>query len=217
MILMIATTLGLSLILGLASTGGGGHGHRASAPSICQACGVDGRATLPLIAQLQLAPRWQARDNAAHALRKFDWRRHPEVVYALCDALLLDPKDDVREEAAEALKEMKACVPVAHEALRQAAVRDPKDDVREEAREALKSMKRRCLADCRVCGPLPTNVMIQGPNVIPENWLPMIAPAPGPVVVPSPVPGPDIFVTPPGELPPALEPILEGPVDSRPL
>lgn len=226
MILMIATTLGLALLLGSSATAGG-HGQRVPVSDLCQFCGVDGRATLPLIAQLQSAPRWQMRDNAAHALRKFDWRRHPEVVYALCDAMLLDPKDDVRAEAAESLKEMRPCVPVAHEALRRAA-RDRDDDVREEARDALRSLKRRCVADCGVCGPIPAGVVIQGPGSIPDPWLPLLAPMPG--AVPFAEPGADQGLAPmPGELPPALpeeappypgaalEPLPEGPLGGMPL
>ncbi|WP_435017043.1 HEAT repeat domain-containing protein [Tundrisphaera sp. TA3] len=222
---MIAMIVGLATLLGPMSTAGS-HGHRVKidAPRVCQACGVDGRATLPLITRLQSDPRWKVRDDAAHALAKFDWRAHPEVVYALCDALLLDPKDDVREEAAEALRDMAPCVPVAHQALRQAAMHDPEDDVREEAREALGRLRRRrCIADCTLCGPASV-IVLHGPSALPPAWVPMLIP-------PSsgggnPLPGdPPVELDP---LPPALpeqgpsmdpgsglEPILEGPMGSR--
>ena len=91
---------------------------------------------------------------------------------------MLDPSDDVREEAAESLEKMAACVPAAHEALSRAASGDPDHGVRKEARKALAALGRRCIADCQVCGPLPTGSVIQGPTIIPPDWMPILAPGP---------------------------------------
>ena len=158
---------------------------------------------------LRTSPRWKARDDAAEALRKYDWRRHPEAVFALRDALLLDPKDDVREEAAESLKKMAPAIPMIHEALIQAASGDPEDDVRDEARDALKAIGKRCVVECQACGPSKAGPVVRLPRTIPPEWLPILVPGQGPFpaaanTVPIPEAGPVLEPIPPSTLPRAL-------------
>src|SRR3954453_21455207 len=89
------------VLLAQASLGLGGH--HARKVGCCDACGVEKALVLAEIQTLQTCPRWRARDNAAHRLRKFDWRCHPEAASALVVALLHDCEEEVREEAAQSL------------------------------------------------------------------------------------------------------------------
>ncbi len=188
------------VLLGVSATGFHDHGPRRAV--CCEGCGGQPSALTAAIRTLRTSPKWRARDDAAEALGKFDWRRHPEAALALSDALLLDPKDDVREEAAESLKKMAPCVPMVHAALSQAAAGDPEDDVREEARDALKAVGRRCVVDCQVCGPHPTV------QAIPPDWTPILAPDRGAFPAPSPVieTGPALEAIPPTTNPPSTVP-----------
>ena len=192
------------ILVGLSATGL--HDHGAPSRPCCEGCGGRPSALQAEIRTLRTSPRWKSRDDAADALRKFDWKQHPEAVFALCDALLLDPKDDVREEAAESLKKMAPCVPMVHEALRRASVNDPNDDVREEARDALKSLGKRCVVDCQVCGPPSANSVGRGSREIPPGWLPILVPNRGafPANGPAPETGPLLEAIPSNTLPPAL-------------
>lgn len=202
----------------------GAHGPRGPKAGRCESCGVEASVVRSQVLALRSSPKRRARDRAAQALARCNWRCHPEAVLALCDALRLDPDDDVREEAAESLGKMRPFVPIVHETLRRAAEADPEDDVREEARDALANLGRRCIADCPICGPLPTGSVFLAPTVIPPGWLEIIAPDPAPM--PVPVPRLEIRSTPAEDLPPALpetlpppapRPIpLEGPVGGRP-
>ena len=187
----MSASLGLVALLGLSATGF--HDHGTPRGACCEGCAGRPSALQAEVRTLRTSPRWKARDDAAEALRKFDWRRHPEAVFALRDALLADPKDDVREEAAESLKKMGACVPMVHEALSRAAATDPEDDVRDEARDALKAIGRRCVVECRVCGSSPA-----GAKAVPPDWVPILEP--GRRVFPS-------TTTPAFDRGPALEPI----------
>jgi hypothetical protein len=153
---------------------------------------------------LRTSPRWKARDAAAEALRKYDWRRHPEAVFALRDALLLDPKDDVREEAAESLKKMAPALPMIHEALIQASSVDPEDDVRDEARDALKAIGKRCVVECQACGPPRAGQVVHRSQSIPPEWLPILVPNQGAFQTPVPDAGPLLEAIPPSTLPRAL-------------
>src|SRR4051812_12656140 len=148
---MILTSLGLFVAIGVSAVGS--HDHRGAKAVACGECGAEASRAGKAIQVLRTSRKKGAREDAAEDLRKLDWRRHPEAVLALSDALVLDPSDDVREEAAESLGKMAPCVPAAHEALSRAASGDPDHGVRKEARKALGAMGRRCLADCRVCGP----------------------------------------------------------------
>jgi hypothetical protein len=183
---MILANLGLFVAIGVSAVGS--HDHRGPKPASCDECGARSSAVRKEIQILRTSRKKGDREDAAENLRKFDWRRHPEAVLALSDALVLDPSDDVREEAAESLGKMAPCVPAAHEALSRAASRDPDHDVRKKARKAMGALGRRCIADCQVCGPLPTGPVIQGPSTIPPDWMPIVSP--GPFNRPAPTPAP---------------------------
>jgi HEAT repeats len=178
---MMATFSAIVLVAE-AAVGGAWHHDRGSGGS-CDRCGVNPARIWGEITTLQSCPRWRARDDAAHALRRFDWRCHPEVVVALATALRRDCEEEVREEAAQSLEKLAPCVPIAHEALCQAAVRDPDDDTRERAREALSRLRRRCVGDCRICGPIavPVDAPIVVPVPIPEGPIPAIPPVTPPL------------------------------------
>jgi hypothetical protein len=222
---MILANLGLFVVIGASAVGS--HDHRGPKPPSCDECGAKSAAVRKEIQVLRTSRKKGDREDAAEDLRKFDWRRHPEAVLALSDALVLDPSDDVREEAAESLGKMAPCVPAAHEALIRAASRDPDHGVRKKARKALESLGRRCIADCRVCGPLPTGSVIQGPTIIPPDWMPILSP--GPFVRPSPTPDPadqpqlealpralpDVSPLPDVPPPPPAPIRLEGPVEAK--
>ena len=201
----MSATLTFAVLLGLSATGF--HDHGTPRGACCEGCAGRFSALQAQIRTLRTSPRWKARDDAAGGLRKFDWRRHPEAVFALRDALLADPKDDVREEAAESLKKMGACVPMVHEALSLAASSDPEEDVRDEARDALKSIGKRCVVQCQVCGPPPAGPVSTRARTVPTDWLPILAPGQG--AFPStPTPalesGPALEPIPPATLPPPL-------------
>lgn len=200
---MVLANLGLFVAIGVSAIGS--HDHRGSKPAPCDECGAEASRAGKAIQVLRTSRKEGAREDAAEDLRKFDWRRHPEAVLALSDALVSDPSDDVREEAAESLGKMAPCVPAAHEALSLAAARDPDHGVRKEARQALGAMGRRCIADCRVCGPLPTAPRFQGPSTIPPDWMPILSP--GPFSRPTPAPADE----------PQLEPLTPTPPNASPL
>jgi hypothetical protein len=167
------------------------------------------------IVRMQKSPSWRARDNAAHALRKFDWRCHPEVVGALTYTLLNDGRKEVREEAAQSLTKMAPCLAVAHEALARAANDDPDLFTRLWARKGLRALGGRCEGACQVCGPaspLPggQEIVISAPSKVPGE-VPTAAPDREPGFTPAPAPAPEA-----GEATsaPALE-TPAPPIDSR--
>jgi hypothetical protein len=221
---MILANLGLFVAIGVSAVGS--HDHRGPKPASCDECGARSSAVRKEIQILRTSRKKGDREDAAENLRKFDWRRHPEAVLALGDALVLDPSDDVREEAAESLGKMAPCVPAAHEALSRAA-RDPDHGVRKEARRAMSALGRRCIADCQVCGPSPTGSVIQGPTSIPPDWLPILAPGPFARPTPAPTPAdepqlealprtlPDVSPLPDVPPPPPTPVRLEGPVGAK--
>lgn len=129
------------------------HGHHDSRVVVCDRCGVENTVVLATVTRMQTSPRWRERHNAAHALRRFDWRCHPEAVGALAYSLLNDRSEEVREEAAQSLTRMAPCLPVAHAALEQAARSDPDHATRRWARKALAAMGNRCEGACQVCAP----------------------------------------------------------------
>src|SRR5215211_6052058 len=96
----MASLWGPLVVLAQATLGFGDHHAR---PAACDACGMPSAAVLFEIQKLQGCPRWRDRDKAAAALRRFDWRCHPEVANALAVAMLRDGHEEVREEAAESL------------------------------------------------------------------------------------------------------------------
>jgi hypothetical protein len=181
-----------------------GVGHHVPRTGSCDVCGVESAMLFEQIQRLQHCPKWRDRDNAAHALRRFDWRCHPEVVGALAYSLLHDCEEEVREEAAESLTKMAPCLAVAHEALSLAAARDPDHCTRHEARKGLRNLKRHCAGPCNVCDHGTVEV------VSPLPGGPVIGlPGPGPVLGPGEilVPSPDSRVDP---LPPGSTPGVPG-------
>src|SRR5512135_3191626 len=203
---MIVMSWGVVLIL--AQSVFGGPGHEPSGPARCDVCGVETAAVTDQIIRMQKSPNWRARDNAAHALRKFDWRCHPEVVEALAYTLLHDCEEEVREEAAQSLTKMAPCLAVAHEALNRAADDDADHSTRCWARKGLRALGGRCEGTCKVCGPdlvgpvtpLPAGhaSVISGPTIVPSEV---------PVPVPNPEPAPGAASMPPGP-PSGLAPLV---------
>lgn len=215
---MLTATLGTVLVL--AQSAIGLPGHHVSGPGSCDSCGVEKTVPVAMIARLQGSPRWRERHNAAHALRRFDWQCHPEVVGALAYSLLNDPCEEVREEAAQSLTRMAPCLPVAHAALERAARCDPDSATRRWARRALSALGNRCAAACQVCGP----AVVPAPA---EPGLDLLAPGiqavpdrPGPprnepgLTLPQPSAEPEI-PTDAGRVPPADAPV--EPLDPIPL
>src|SRR5689334_4631470 len=112
--IMLSATLGMTLIFAQSVVGGG---HRAPVAVCCDVCGIQKTALFDDIERLQHCPRWRDRKRAAHVLRQYDWRCHPEVAEVLATALLADCHEEVREEAAQSLTRLAPCMPVAHMAL----------------------------------------------------------------------------------------------------
>ncbi|MCA1686119.1 MAG: HEAT repeat domain-containing protein, partial [Planctomycetia bacterium] len=154
---------------------------------------------------LQTSSRPETREDAAHDLREVDWRCHPEVLGALAYSLLHDGDEEVREEAAESLTKMRACVPVVHAALSQAATLDPDGPTRREARRGLRNFVRHCDGACKLCGTTvtATRVVVPGPSVPrPLDDLPASPPLPPPPPLDSsvtPPPPTELTPLPPGE------------------
>jgi hypothetical protein len=207
----------LTTLLLLPPAAPGFTGHHRPRPDVacCDVCGVESAEVAELIATLQRCPRWRKRDNAAHALKRYDWRCHPEAAQVLAAAMLCDGEEEVREEAAESLAKMKPCLPEVHAALARAAKCDPDHATRKWARRGLVAVGERCVAQCDACGidpALPVRYVVPG-SVREEVILP-------PVAVPyePPIAPPADEVTPPSELPPlpeASSPFL-SPAASRP-
>jgi hypothetical protein len=176
-----------------------------------------------VIVRLQKAPNWRDRDEAATVLRHVDWRRRPEVLGALAYSLLHDPAHEVREEVAESLARMGACVPVVHEALKRAAVSDPHGGTRRWAKRGLRILGHRCNDPCNACGTAAAPIVLPG-TILPEPIL-ELSPAPGtvleplerpePPINPAPFPGAspgapiESRVSPPGDLEPVAPPAEE--------
>jgi hypothetical protein len=199
----MVTTWGLAVLVAQSILGSGHHSPR---PGCCDACGVGKGEVIAGIVRLQTCPNWRARDDAAHDLRKFDWRCHPEIVEALTAALVRDCEEEVREEAAESLVKMGACMPQAHEALARAARCDPDWATRHWARKGLKAFGRRCVDRCDVCGPTPDDVGPIAPVLTPTP-IPIPGEVSSSVAAPTPIPG-EI------PAPPPLESGVAPPVDA---
>jgi hypothetical protein len=132
-----------------------GDDHRFDGPGCCGSCLSEYREVQGLLVEMQHHANWRRRDDAAHELREFDWRRHPELAPALAYTMLNDCHEEVREEAAESLAKLAPCDGSAHLALRQASLSDPDHATRKWARRALDRLDGRCLTDCPLCGPVP--------------------------------------------------------------
>ncbi len=174
----------------------GWTGHHAPRSACCDVCGVETFAVATQIRILQTHPNWRERDDAAHELRDFDWRCHPEIPAALVNALLHDCEEEVREESAQTLTKIAPCVPEVHAALVYAAQCDPDHATRKWARRALRNLDKRCIAACDICGPMPPGA---------------VAPSPYPAPYPAPVVEPPLttryeYVAPP---------VYSAPIESR--
>lgn len=173
----------------------GGHGHHRRVEE-CDRCGERDARLAATLVKLQTCPRWQERDDAAHDLRDYDWRVHPEVVETLCYALLNDPEEEVREEAAETLAKLAPGLPVAHASLSRAAKCDRDLATRLWAKKALKALPDSCEGTCQVCGPeaivgepglvgpLVDETVFPGLPIVPGK--PVIGPNPGLMLDPGP-------------------------------
>lgn len=152
------------------------HAGHDRARGDCRECGEADAAVGEKVVKLRTDGHWIARRKAARQLRGYDWRRHPEAVEALADAVMHDRQCLVRQEAAKSLGEMKPCPPVAHEALARAAEDDPSLIARHAAKKALKSAGKACVEPCDVCDSLPPDF---------DAIVPALHPEPGESIVPS--------------------------------
>jgi hypothetical protein len=166
----MTATLCTALLLAPSMLGcafGGHHDRPAPLVACCDTCGARPAVVAGLIQQLRAHPNWKCRDDAAHALRDFDWRCHPEIVLALSEAVLRDCEEEVREEAAESLAKIgpAPCLPEVHAALARAAECDPDHATRKWTRRGLQRVAKHCRADCALCdaGPVPTGLTVAPP------------------------------------------------------
>jgi HEAT repeats len=180
----------------------GFSGHHAKKQACCDVCGVEKAEITGLILALQTCPRWRARHDAAHDLRKYDWQCHPEITEVLTTALLTDCDKEVREEAAQSLKKLAACTPGSHAALQRAATCDTDWATRFWARRALAALKHKCKGACTVCG--PGSLQSGSPVLLGE-----------PSLVPGAMPG-SVDVVPPTDFPLAPGTALAPPTDLPP-
>ena len=146
-------TATVSAVLLLASSVGALHCSHDKRPSECTICAEETPAVLQQITRLESCSGWMARRKAARALRKYDWRCHPEAAEALADALMNDDCGLVRQEAAESLAKMRPCLPEVHAAVARAAKCDSSLLTRCWAKKALKSLGKACVETCSICGP----------------------------------------------------------------
>jgi len=119
----------------------------------CTICALETSAVQEQITRLESCSGWMARRRAARALRKYDWKCHPEAAEALAGALLNDDCGLVRQEAAESISKMRPCLPVVHEAVVRAAKCDSSLLTRCWAKKAVKSLGKACVEACSICGP----------------------------------------------------------------
>jgi HEAT repeats len=148
---MITATVSLVLLLVLPA--GALHCSHDKVPGECTVCAEETSAVHEQITRLESCSGWMARRRAARALRKYDWKCHPEAADALAGALMNDDCGLVRQEAAESLARMRPCLAVVHEAVARAAKRDASLLTRCSAKKALKSLGKACVEPCAICGP----------------------------------------------------------------
>ncbi len=204
---MITATVSAVLLL-VSSVGVLPCGHHKVREG-CTVCAEETSAVHEQITRLESCSGWMTRRRAARALRKFDWKCHPEAAEALAGALLNDDCGLVRQEAAESLARMRPCLAVIHEAVARAAKCDSSLLTRCSAKKALKSWSKACTDTCSICGPGDSD---EGDNVTP--LIPRAAPLPlDSAVEPLPpaqmvVPGTPTEVSPfsPGVSPPMPSP-----------
>lgn len=206
-----------------------------TAAECCEDCGVRSADVDREIWRLHACASWRQRDNAAHALRKFDWECHPEMLASLSRALLSDCEEEVREEAAETLAKLSPppCVPEVHAALARAAECDPDHATRKWARRGLARIEDGCKADCGICEPALEGYQVERPTwrtdvyVLPRNGAYIVPgsridlPVSPPVIESTPLIMPERSIVVPGDtrdpleaLPPLDE--LPAPINPEP-
>ncbi len=146
-------TATVSAVLLLASSAGVLHCSHDKVQGECTICVEETSAMQAQISRLESCSGWMARRKAARALRKYDWKCHPEAAEALAGALMNDDCGLVRQEAAESLARMRPCLPTVHAAVARAAKCDSSFLTRCWAKKALKSLGKSCEETCSICGP----------------------------------------------------------------
>ncbi len=165
----------LSAILLLAPSGLHLFDHHREPPGpCCDTCGASSAQVQMLICTMRTHPNWRERDDAAHDLRKFDWKCHPEIGAALASTMVNDCHEEVREEAAESLAKLAPCQPDVHAALVRAENCDPDHATRKWARRALRNLDDHCDAPCSVCGPITASVSV--PQMAPTSYVTPLPP-----------------------------------------
>lgn len=150
-----------------------------------------------LLSASKTEPDERKRLSAVEQLRDFDARNHPEIVPALIDLLLSDPKSNIRLEAVNSLSKIRPVSQQAGQALESAAQRDDNWRVRWQAKTSLWSYQ---MAGYRSSGtnqvapvgpstkepPLADGATILvTPQGTPLPTAPLPLPGGGPTVVPS--------------------------------
>src|SRR5262245_53454926 len=115
----------MSVLLVLGSTVGGSPCVHARLTGECSACVDESAEIQEQIGRLQSCRGWIARRKAVRALRRYDWKNHPEAAEALAEAVSNDDCGLVRQEAVQSLAKMGPCLPAVHEAVARAAKCDP--------------------------------------------------------------------------------------------
>lgn len=163
---------------------------------------IDPRTRVPeLIVILKSDGDADKRGQAAEELRNYDATAFPEIVAALVNALLNDPKPAVRLEAVQSLGKVRPVTQEAGDALEQALANDASMRVRLQARSTLLQYH---WAGYR-SGKKP-----DVPPLTPNREPPLAGPDGRPVVStptpPAPLPPPIQTMPPPGRLPTAIPP-----------
>lgn len=188
-----------------------GTHHTATCERACESQAIT---VARLIQQLQHCPNWRVRDDAAHELRRFAWKCHPGLAEALATALVTDPEEEVREEAAESLKVIKPCLPIVQSALERAANCDRDFATRHQARKALRGLGH-CSASCSWCGVKAPQPIANGPILVPLDPYRGVPVQPGlpPSDPPIPLEGPLPPAIPDANSPfsPTIQPIQPAP------
>jgi len=199
---MIAPTIGLCVVLATSA----GMVPPAVAPiwDACAACDETRMEVQERIATLRSGSGLIASRKAARALGKYDWRLYPEAAEALADALLVDPRPLVRQQAASSLARMKPCLPTVRMAVAQAAHEEPGLLARHAAKRALKAIDAAHAKEDVIVLPEEREILLPS-AVEPEVLSPTttVRPAPLPPTTISPfAPGAEYEVPAPAPVPP---------------
>ena len=163
---MIATTLGLSLILSQSAMS---WQDPVAVPVIVN---YGPPPPPPLVYQLQQSPRWWQRDRAAIALRQVDWRQAPGTIEALSFTATNDPNFHVRKEANRSLAIVAPTTALTHATLSQTAANDPCWWNRHLARKTLRHLPPPAAPACGPCEPPPGATLMPGAVIGPSTLPP---------------------------------------------